>query len=276
MSRVAARGLALGVLGVLGAVALSGRWLAAGVDPAQIQARLPAASAAELFGWWALATQNSVLLVASVTLVASLFGGALGASGVYGESGLLGTSLRLVEFLGAVPALILVGILRLADPSGGVVGLLSTLSLLRTLEVAQLVRAQVLSTLPSDYVEASRALGASRRWQLRVHVLPRLAQPFAINLLLGAATLVGLEAALSFTGLGFPGRVPSWGGGLAVLARGGASPAAIATVVSSIGATCAACYGLAALLERRQPRAPGFGARLPRPVRELGAERQGS
>lgn len=275
-SRAVGRVLAVGVLGVLGCVALLGRWLAAHVDPAQLQARLPVAGAAELFGWWALATQNTVLLVALATLIGSVLGGALGASGVYGESGLLGMSLRLVEFLGAVPALILVGILRLADPSGGALGLLATLSVLRTLEVAQLVRAHVLSTLPSDPVEASRALGASRRWQLRFHVLPRLVQPLAINLLLGAATLVGLEAALSFTGLGFPRRMPSWGGGLAVLAGGGARPATIALVVVSIGAACAALYGLAASLERRQGRAPGFGARRPRPVRELGAEQQGS
>jgi peptide/nickel transport system permease protein len=274
--RAVARGAALGVLGLLVFVALVGRWLGAGVDAAHIQAQLPQAGAAELFGWWALATQNTVLVVASSTLIASVVGGALGASGVYGDSGMLGVSLRLVEFLGAVPAIILVGILRLGDPTGGVLGLLTTLSLLRTLEVAQLVRAQVLHTLPCDYVEASRALGASRRWQLRVHVLPRLAQPLALNLLLGASTLVGLEAALSFTGLGLPSRVPSWGGGLAALARGSASPAAYICVVASIGATCAALYGLAAVLERRQRRVPGFAARQARPARKLGAEQQRS
>jgi ABC-type dipeptide/oligopeptide/nickel transport system permease subunit len=264
------------VLVLLAFVALVGRWLGAGVDAAHIQAQLPQAGAAQLFGWWALATQNTVLLVALATLLASVFGGALGASGVYGDSGLLGVSLRLVEFLGAVPALILLGILRLGDPTGGVLGLLATLSVLRTLEVAQLVRAQVLHTLPSDFVEASRALGASRRWQLRIHVLPRLVQPVSINLLLGASSLVGLEAALSFTGLGFPRSVPSWGGGLAALARAGASPAAFACVVASIGVTCAALYGLAAVLERRQRRAPGFGARRAPPARELGAEQQRS
>jgi oligopeptide transport system permease protein len=271
-----ARGLGLGVLAVLAVVALVGRWLAAGVEPVQLQLHLPQAGAADVFRWWALASQNTALLVLVSTLVASVVGGVLGASGVYGDSGLLGVLLRLVEFFGAVPAIILVGILRLADPSGGVLGLFLTFSMLRTLEVAQLVRAHVLHTLPSDFVEASRALGASRRWQLRVHVLPRLVQPLVTNLLLGASTLVGLEAALSFTGLGLPSRVPSWGGGLAALARGGATPTAAVSVVASIAATCAALYGLAVSLERRERRSPGFGARLAPPVRELGAEQQGS
>ena len=270
--RRVARGLALAVLGLPLLVAAAGRWLGAGAGASQ--ARLPHASAAELWSWWAVATQNTVGIVAGATLVAALLGGTLGASSVYGESGLGGLLLRLLEFVGAVPALILVGILRLADPSGGVLGLIASLTVLRTLEVAELVRSQVLQVLPSDFVEASRALGASRRWQLRVHVLPRLLQPLAINLLLGASSLVGLEAALALTGLGLPSRVPSWGGGLAAVARG-ADGAALACVVLTIGAACAALYGLATLLERRQRRAPGFAPREVPALRELGAEGQG-
>jgi ABC-type dipeptide/oligopeptide/nickel transport system permease subunit len=216
--------------------------------------------------------------------VAAALGVLLGASSVYGESGAGGLTLRLVEFLGAVPALILAGILRLADPSGGVFGLFATLALLRTLEVAQLVRAHVLLIIPSDFVEASRALGASRRWQLRTHVLPRLSRPLAVNLLLGASTLVGLEAALGVAGLGLPSAYPSWGGGLAVLFQGtgggGRAPLVtglpLACVVGSIGATCAAFYGLAISLERRQRRAPGFGPREAETLRELGVEGRGS
>jgi ABC-type dipeptide/oligopeptide/nickel transport system permease subunit len=193
-------------------------------------------------------------------LLATLLGGILGASGIYGDRGIGGLLRGVIEFLGAVPALILAGILRLADPSGGALGLFATLSVLRTLEIAQLVRSQVLEIVASDFVEASRALGASRRWQLRVHVWPRLLQPLGINLLLGASALVGLEAALSLSGLGLPSRMPSWGGGLAALAHGG-NGGALSGVVASVGSTCAALYGLAVLLERRQRRSPGFAAR---------------
>jgi ABC-type dipeptide/oligopeptide/nickel transport system permease subunit len=148
----------------------------------------------------------------------------------------------------------------LADPSGGVLSLFATLSVLRALEIAQLVRAQVLEIVSSDFVEASRALGASRRWQLRVHVWPRLLQPLGIDLLLGGGTLIGLEAALTFVGLGLPSRTPSWGGGLAALAQAG-NPGALVCAIGSIGSTCAALYGLALLLQRRQRRTPGFAPR---------------
>lgn len=271
--RDAARAIALAQLGVLLIVALLGRWLGGAVAAPLAQALLPHADAPQVFAWWCLATQNTLALLLAATLGATLLGGALGAASVYGDTGLGGLLLRAVELVGAVPALILAGILRLAEPSGGVLALLATLTVLRTLEVAQLVRAQVLQVLPNDFVEASRALGASRRWQLRVHVWPRLLQPLALNLLMGASTLVGLEAALTFTGLGFPSRVPSWGGGLAALA-GGENGAALAGVVASIGSTCAALYALAALLERRRRSSPPSGAREARTSRDLGAERQ--
>jgi ABC-type dipeptide/oligopeptide/nickel transport system permease subunit len=270
--RDVARALALGHIGVLLIVAVLGRWLGGGVDAPLAPALLPHANAAEVFAWWCLATRNTFAILLAATLVATLLGGVLGASSVYGDTGLGGLLLRGVEFVGAVPALVLAGILRLAEPSGGVLALLATLTVLRTLEVAQLVRAQVLQILPSDFVEASRALGASRRWQLRVHVLPRLLQPLAVNLLMGASALVGLEAGLTFTGLGLPSGVPSWGGGLAAFGRGD-NGAALACVGASIGSTCAALYGLAALLERRHGRAPGFAAQ-PRGLADLGAERQ--
>ena len=273
--RRAARRLALVQLALLLVVAAIGRWVSFGVEPAELQRRLPHASGVELLSWWAIATQSTVGVVLAATLLAASSGVLLGAGSVYGENGAGGIALRLVEFLGTVPALILAGVLRLADPSGGVLGVLASLTLLRTLEVAQLVRAHVLLIVPSDYVEASRALGASRRWQLRSHVLPRLSQPLAVNLLLGAATLVGLEAALGLVGLGLPSSCPSWGGGLAALAAGG-RPAAIACVIASIGTTCAALYGLATSLERRQRRAPGFAAREAHALRELGAEGRGS
>jgi peptide/nickel transport system permease protein len=278
--RRAARGVALAQLGLLALTTVLGRWLALGADAGELQRRLPLARGAELLSWWAVATQNTVGIVLGATLVAAALGVLLGAASVYGDSGAGGLVLRLVEFLGAVPALILAGILRLADPSGGVLGLFISLALLRTLEVAQLVRAHVLLIIPSDFVEASRALGASRRWQLRTHVLPRLSQPLAVNLLLGAATLVGLEAALGFAGLGLPSGSPSWGGGLAALARGGRALSVpwlpVTCVVASIGSTCAALYGLAISLERRQRRAPGFAPRGAETLRELGAEGRGS
>jgi ABC-type dipeptide/oligopeptide/nickel transport system permease subunit len=244
MLRRRARFLGLGLMLVLLGVALCAHWLTpqTGSRLLALQAGLGSAGAREVVAWWLPATRNVAWLVLGISAVAAALGTALGVLSSYG--GGAGRLLsRSIEISAAVPALILVGVLRFADPSGGTASLFGTLALLRTLDIAQLVRVQVMRTLPSDFGEASRALGASRRWQWRVHVLPRLLGPLSANLLTGAASLIGLEAALTFTGLGLPLDVPSWGGGLSAIASGG-SGLSWSCVVGSIALTSAVSYWL--------------------------------
>lgn len=245
---------ALGYLLALLLVSLVSDWLSthSAASAAVLQAELAQAGAWHAWSWWVLATRNVLAVSATATLIGALLGAAIGALAIYGGHGPAGVLSRLAGFIGAFPGLLLVGLFRLGDPSHGVLALLCALSLLRSLEVAQLVRGEVLSAMLGDFVEASRALGASRRWQLRLHVLPRLTRPLVANLLRGGSALIGLEAALSFVGLGLPAGVPSWGGGLAVVARSGDSgPLLIAA--SSIALTSGALYGLALSLRPAPP-----------------------
>jgi ABC-type dipeptide/oligopeptide/nickel transport system permease subunit len=252
------RNLALGFLSLLLLAGLLSDWVAprSVASAAALQSGLADTRGWELLAWWMLATRNVLAVSATASLIGALFGSALGALAIYGSGGVAGALSRLVGFTGAFPGLLLVGLFRLGDPSHGVLALLAALSLLRTLEVAQLVRAELLNALLGDFVEASRALGASRRWQLRAHVVPRVTRPLVANLLQGACALIGLEAALSFVGLGLPAGVPSWGAGLAAVARA-PSLLPFAVAAGSIGLACAALYGLGASLAAAPARSGG-------------------
>jgi ABC-type dipeptide/oligopeptide/nickel transport system permease subunit len=256
--RALGRNLTLGFLLLLLLAGLLSDWLAARsvASAAALQSGLGGARPVELLAWWLLATRNVLAVSATASLIGGLLGSALGALAIYGAGGVGGALSRLVGFTGAFPGLLLVGLFRLGDPSHGVLALLGALSLLRTIEVAQLLRAELLQALLGDFVEASRALGASRRWQLRAHVVPRVTRPLLANLLQGAAALVGLEAALSFVGLGLPAGVPSWGAGLAAAASA-PSLLPLAVAAGSIGLTCAALYGLGASLAAAPVRSGG-------------------
>jgi peptide/nickel transport system permease protein len=81
----------------------------------------------------------------------------------------------------------------------------------RWMPVARLVRAQFLSLREKEFVEAARALGATRLRQVLRHILPNSLGPVIVAGTIEVATAIILESTLSFLGLGFPPDIPSWG-----------------------------------------------------------------
>ena len=82
---------------------------------------------------------------------------------------------------------------------------------LRWMPVARLVRAQFLSLREKEFVEAARALGASRWRLVAVHILPNALGPVIVAATIEVASAIIAESTLSFLGLGFPPDIPTWG-----------------------------------------------------------------
>ena len=82
---------------------------------------------------------------------------------------------------------------------------------LRWMPVARLVRAQFLSLREKEFVEAARALGASRMRLVIRHILPNAMGPVIVAGTVEVATAIIAESTLSFLGLGFPPDIPTWG-----------------------------------------------------------------
>ncbi len=82
---------------------------------------------------------------------------------------------------------------------------------LRWMPAARLVRAQFLSLREKEFVEAARALGASRTRQVVQHILPNALGPVIVAATIDVAAAIIQESTLSFLGLGFPPDIPTWG-----------------------------------------------------------------
>jgi len=82
---------------------------------------------------------------------------------------------------------------------------------LRWMPVARLVRAQFLSLREKEFVEAARALGASKTRQVVRHILPNALGPVIVAGTIDVAAAIIAESTLSFLGLGFPPDIPTWG-----------------------------------------------------------------
>ena len=86
-----------------------------------------------------------------------------------------------------------------------VIGLLSWPS------IARLTRGEILALRHSEFIQAARALGSSSRVIITEHVLPNVLSPILVAITLDVATVILLEASLSFLGLGAQPPTPSWG-----------------------------------------------------------------
>jgi peptide/nickel transport system permease protein len=104
------------------------------------------------------------------------------------------------------------GLKGVFGPEGGVfVLIVIVIGGLRWMPVARLVRAQFLSLREKEFVEAARALGASRPRLVIRHILPNAMGPVIVAGTIDVAAAIIAESTLSFLGLGFPPDIPTWG-----------------------------------------------------------------
>jgi peptide/nickel transport system permease protein len=155
--------------------------------------------------------------MAVAILVGTIIGAIAGMSRGWVGAGLM----WLTDFFLSLPLLplLLLLIYLFRDPLKAVLGLeggvfvliVVTIGGLRWMPVARLVRAQFLSLREKEFVEAARALGASRTRQVVRHILPNALGPVIVAATIDVAAAIILESTLSFLGLGFPPDIPSWG-----------------------------------------------------------------
>ena len=79
-------------------------------------------------------------------------------------------------------------------------------------EVARLVRGQMIALKQVEYVEAAKALGFTDARIILKHILPNMAGPILVVASSNFASAILLEAGLSFLGFGAQPPMPTWGG----------------------------------------------------------------
>ena len=153
--------------------------------------------------------RTSLLVVGSVTALAALIGIAVGALAGYRLGVVDDVLMRVTEFVLIVPRFFL-AVIVIALFGAGMDRLILVLGLTSWPAIARVVRAQTLSLVHREFVDAARALGATDSRVLLRHVLPGALPPALVVISINAAGVILLEAGLSFIGLGDPSWM-SWG-----------------------------------------------------------------
>lgn len=108
---------------------------------------------------------------------------------------------RIIEILVGVPHLIIVILFLMAFPAG-IWTIIAALSITGWVNMARLVRAEILKLKNQDYVLASRALGSSPTFIILNDLIPNAVSVIVINVMFTIPGAIFTEAFLSFIGIG--------------------------------------------------------------------------
>jgi len=116
----------------------------------------------------------------------------------------------IINITWSIPTLLLVIAITLALGKG-VWQVFIAVGLTMWVEVARVVRGQVITTKQEQYVEAAKALGFSDFRIIFRHILPNIMAPIIVISAANFAGAILIESGLSFLGIGAQPPTPSWG-----------------------------------------------------------------
>ncbi|MBI5272886.1 MAG: ABC transporter permease [Chlamydiia bacterium] len=118
--------------------------------------------------------------------------------------------MRICDVLYAIPYLLVVILLTVIRGSG-IVTILIAMTATGWINMARIVRSQILQIKEFDYITAARAIGASSTRILLRHLIPNAIGPIIATMTLTIPTAIFTESFLSFLGLGIQAPAASWG-----------------------------------------------------------------
>ncbi|MDI7742779.1 ABC transporter permease [Lysinibacillus fusiformis] len=118
--------------------------------------------------------------------------------------------MRVADILSAVPYLLVV-IILLVVLQPGLLPMILALSITGWVNMARIVRGEVLSIKNQEYVLAARTLGANTWHLIMRHIVPNALGAILVTMTLTIPSAIFTEAFLSYLGLGVPAPMASWG-----------------------------------------------------------------
>ena len=143
-------------------------------------------------------------------IFAAIIGGIFGAVASFVGGKVDMVIMRFMDIFQSIPAL-LMAITLAAALGAGFFNLILALSISSMPLYARIIRGQLLTVRHKEYVEASRAIGASSLRQILRHMIPNCLGPIVVQMTFGVAGCILMAATMSYIGLGISPPTPEWG-----------------------------------------------------------------
>ncbi|SSC71629.1 unnamed protein product [Ciceribacter sp. T2.26MG-112.2] len=152
----------------------------------------------------------SIFIGTAVILVATTIGIVAGLAAGYLRGWVDIAISRLVDILLGFPYLIFaIGLMAMMGPD--LFNIILALAYKEWVIPCRVVRGETLAVRELEYVEAARAIGASRFHIMLREIMPNILSPVIVVSTIRMADVIILEASLSFLGLGVQPPTASWG-----------------------------------------------------------------
>ena len=154
--------------------------------------------------------RTSLMVGIFVQVIVIVIGLPIGAIAAYAGGRTDNLIMRFVDVMYAFPDILLIILIR-AILGGSIYMIFLAIGLVAWVNVARLVRGQILSLKERDFATAARAMGAPGRYIVWRHLLPNSLGPIIVLITFGIPRAIFAEAALSYIGIGIKPPTPSWG-----------------------------------------------------------------
>jgi len=148
----------------------------------------------------------ALVVTAITTVIGFILGGIAGFYGKWVDT----IVMRLSEMILSLPFM-MTAIVIVALFSNSVQTLIATFAALTWPGITRIIRGQILMLREAEYMKACEALGINDFSRITRHLLPNLLPFIIVFATLNMASVILLEAALSFLGLGVSPPTPTWG-----------------------------------------------------------------
>ncbi len=142
--------------------------------------------------------------------ISLLIGLTLGSAAGYFRGRVDDLIMWLINVVWSIPTLLMVIAITLVIGKG-FWQIFIAVGLTMWVEVARVVRGQIMSVREKEFVEAARAMGFPSGRIIIRHILPNVINPVIIISAANFASAILIEAGLSFLGIGVQPPMPSWG-----------------------------------------------------------------
>lgn len=152
----------------------------------------------------------TIVVAFCAVLISTVIGTFVGLIAGYFGKVLDSVLMRVVDVVISFPVLfLLISISTILEPSLWIV--VFAIGFVRWTNTARLVRGEVLRIKQLDFISAARGSGSLSPKIIFKHVLPNILAPVMVQITIGTAQAILMEASLSFLGVGVQQPTPSWG-----------------------------------------------------------------